>query len=236
MMEYLVIVGRSVSALIILLFITRILGKQTLSNMTFHDFVAAIILGATAANLAFNEKIEITHLIISMAVFTIVSYIISKIAMKSRQIRKIISGAPTILIEDGKILEDNMKKNKYTLDSLNEMLREKEIFDINEVEYVILETNGRISVMRKKEYKSLTAKDLNLLPSNVPKFPVELVMDGEILTKNLNHLKLDTEWLSENLKKYEKTLDEVFYAVRGSNGHIYYDFYTDNIRKPIDKE
>src|SRR5690554_6208083 len=70
------------------------------------------------------------------------------VALKSRKLRKWISGAPTVLIEAGKVLEENMKKNKYTLDSLNEMLREKDIFDIEEVDYALLESNGKLSVMK----------------------------------------------------------------------------------------
>lgn len=235
MTEHLVIFGRSIAALAVLLVITRTLGKQTLSNMTFHDFVAAVILGAIAANLAFNENIKITHILISLLVFSGISFILSKLAMKSRKIRKLISGAPSVLIENGKILEGNMKKNKYTLDSLNEMLREKEIFDINEVEYALLEPNGKLSVMRKKEHRGVTTKDLNLLINN-QQFPVELIMDGKILNKNLNHVALSTEKLSQDVKKKGKTLDEVFYAVRSTDGQIYYDFYSDNIKKPIDKE
>lgn len=86
-MDHIIILIRSISAFIILLIITRILGKQTLSNMNFHDFVTAVIMGAIAANLAFNEKMEVSHLIISLVVFTGTSYLLSKINLKSRKIR-----------------------------------------------------------------------------------------------------------------------------------------------------
>lgn len=236
MTEHFIILGRSIAALAILLLITRTLGKQTLSNMTFHDFVAAVTLGAIAANLAFNGKIKITLLLISLVTFSGISFILSKLAMKSLKVRKLISGAPSVLIQNGKILEDNMKKNKYTLDSLNEMLREKDIFDIQEVEYALLETNGRLSIMRKQEYKGVTVKDLKLLIQGQQQFPVELIMDGVVLTDNLNDLALSMNDISEDVKKKGKTLDEVFYAVRSTDGQIYYDFYADNIKKPIDKE
>ncbi|WP_245251137.1 DUF421 domain-containing protein [Paenibacillus turicensis] len=141
---------RSISAFILLLVIARMLGKQTLSNMNFHDFVTAVIMGAIAANLAFNEKMEVTHLLISLIVFTGTSYLLSKLNLRSRKIRLLAEGSPTVLIEGGKVLEQNLSKNKITLDSLNQALRQKEVFDINEVEYALLEVNGQVSVMKKK--------------------------------------------------------------------------------------
>nr|WP_310336696.1 YetF domain-containing protein [Paenibacillus sp. 2003] len=117
--------------------------------MNFHEFVTAVIMGAIAANLAFNEKIEVTHLIISLIVFTGTSYLLSKLNLKSRKIRLLAEGSPTVLIEGGKILENNLTKNKLTLDSLNQMLRQKDIFNMEEVEYALLEVNGQVSVMKK---------------------------------------------------------------------------------------
>jgi uncharacterized membrane protein YcaP (DUF421 family) len=148
MQAYMDIFIRTITALIILLVVARILGKQTISNMTFHDFVTGITIGAIAANLAFNEKIEVWYLILSLIVVTITSYTLSVIAIKSRKLRKWISGSPTVMIEHGKILEDNMKKVRYTMDSLNQSLREKDIFNIEEVEYALLEDNGRLSVLK----------------------------------------------------------------------------------------
>ncbi|MBP1903980.1 uncharacterized membrane protein YcaP (DUF421 family) [Paenibacillus turicensis] len=150
MIDHLIILIRSISAFILLLVIARMLGKQTLSNMNFHDFVTAVIMGAIAANLAFNEKMEVTHLLISLIVFTGTSYLLSKLNLRSRKIRLLAEGSPTVLIEGGKVLEQNLSKNKITLDSLNQALRQKEVFDINEVEYALLEVNGQVSVMKKK--------------------------------------------------------------------------------------
>lgn len=109
-MDHLVILIRSFSAFVILMLIGRILGKQTLSNMNFHEFVTAVILGAIAANFAFNEKIEVVHLLIALSVFTITSYVLSKFFLKFRNFKMWTEGAPTVLIEGGFILEDNLKK------------------------------------------------------------------------------------------------------------------------------
>jgi uncharacterized membrane protein YcaP (DUF421 family) len=235
MHEYLDILIRTITALLILLLIARILGKQVISNMTFHDFVTGITLGAIAANLAFNDKIEAKYIILSLIVIAITSYTLSVIDIKSRKLRKWISGSPTVMIEDGKILEGNMKKVRCTIDSLNQALREKDIFNIEEVEYALLEDNGRLSVLKKDEYRYVTKKDLNIGSEKVF-FPVELIMDAEIIEENLKRNGLEKEWLDQELKKRGKKLSDVFYAVRGTRQQIVFEFYEDNISKPVNKE
>ncbi|MEC0205081.1 DUF421 domain-containing protein [Paenibacillus lautus] len=236
MVEDLIILIRSISAFIILMIITRFLGKQTLSNMNFHEFVTAVILGAIAANLAFNEKIQILHLLISLAVFTVTSYLLSKIILKSRKFRMWTAGTPTILIEGGNILEDNLKKNNMTLDTLNQMLRQKDIFDYSEIEYALMEVNGKISVMKKKEYQNVTLKDLKNGVKGDLKFPIELIMDGRLLEGNLKANNIPQDWMMEKLKTRGRRIEDVFYAVKGSDGQLYIDFYKDKIQHPIDIE
>jgi uncharacterized membrane protein YcaP (DUF421 family) len=231
---YIEIFIRTVSALILLLLIARILGKQTISNMTFHDFVTGITLGAIAANLAFHEKILSWHLIFSLIVATITSYLLSVISLKSRNLRKWISGSPTVMIEGGKILEGNMKKTRYTIDSLNQSLREKEIFNIEEVDYAVLEDNGKLSILKKDEYLYVTKKDLNLIAKTLI-FPVELIMDGKLVEDNLERNGLTKEWLASELKDRGKEISDVFYAVRGTGHQLIFDYYKDDINNPIDK-
>lgn len=98
-MDHIVILIRSFSAFVILMLIARILGKQTLSNMNFHEFVTAVILGAMAANFAFNEKIQVIHLLIALSVFTITSFALSKLFLKYRNFKMWTEGTPTVLIE-----------------------------------------------------------------------------------------------------------------------------------------
>ncbi|HEY2492246.1 MAG TPA: YetF domain-containing protein, partial [Paenibacillus sp.] len=141
MHEYLELIGRTVLAFIALLLISRILGKQTISNMTFHDFATGITMGAIAANLAFYRKFHVLYFLICLVVLTLTSYISSVVALKYPRSRHWIAGAPTVVIDKGNLLEGNMRKIHYTLDSLNQSLREKDIFNLDEVDYAILETN-----------------------------------------------------------------------------------------------
>jgi len=232
---YMDILLRTIVAILLLLLVARILGKQTISNMTFHDFVTGITIGAIAANLAFNESLKWSHMLLSLAVITVTSFLLSIIALKSRKLRDWISGSPTVLIEGGKILESNMRKVRYTLDSLDQALRGNGIFNLDEVDYAVLEDNGMVSVLKKEEYQLVTKKDMKL-QSHSQAFPVELIMDGSMLEKEMKENGLTKEWLEAELKSRGKQIADVFYAVRGTKQQLIFDFYEDSIHKPTDKE
>jgi uncharacterized membrane protein YcaP (DUF421 family) len=235
MHDYVGILFRSITSLLILLLIAKVLGKQTLSNMTFLDFVTSITLGAIAANYAFNLQLEWSLLLLALISISVTSFLLSMVSLHSHKLRMWISGSPTVLIERGKILENNMKKLRYTLDSLDQSLREKEIFDIDEVEYAVLEDNGKLSVLRKDEYRFVIKKDMRLRP-NTLSFPVELIMDGQMMEEELTKNGMTKEWLEGELTKKGKQIADVFYAVRGTQQQLVFDFYEDEIKKPIDKE
>lgn len=238
MSEHIVILLRSIASFILLLIITRIIGKQTLSNMNSHDFVTAIILGAISANIAFNEKVNLSHLFISLGVFTVTSWLLSLLSLKGRTMERLLFGKPSVVIEGGVLLEETMKKNKLTIDSLNEMLREKEIFDISEVEYALLENSGKLSIKRKKEYRPINMSDLNIQPDIKPskstKFPIELIKEGRFIYEHLDDAQINTETIEKAVRKKGYTLSEVFYAVKGTDGRLYFDYYQDKLKDPIE--
>ncbi|TYS64545.1 DUF421 domain-containing protein [Sutcliffiella horikoshii] len=236
MPEHFEVVLRSILAFSTLLIGTRILGKQTISQMTLFDFIAGISLGAITANLAFNLTIDIHHFLISLFMFIFILFVTAYISMKSRKARKFLAGDPTVIIQDGKILEENMRKMRYTLDYLNQQLREKDVFEIGEVLYAMVEPNGTLTVLKKPLYRDVTPKDLQLQPTSESGLPIELIMDGKIINKNLEEHALSIEWLKGEVRKRSIKLDNIFYAVRSSNGYLYFDYYDDNIPSPVDKE
>lgn len=233
---YIEIILRASGAFIILLVAARILGKQTIAQMTYFDFIAAITLGAISANLAFNTSIKAYHLILSFSVFAFISFLVAYISLKSRKARKFFAGDPTIVIQNGKILEHNMQKMRYTLDYLNQELREKDVFDIEEVLFAILEINGTLTVLKKPQHRNVTKQDLWLSTQPEKKLPVELIMDGEIVDKNLQENKISHSWLQSQLKKRKLQASDVTYAVLGANRHLYIDTYDDHLKAPIDQE
>jgi Predicted membrane protein len=129
-----------------------------------------------------------------------------------------------------------MRKLKITLDTLNQELREKNIFHIDEVDYAILELNGKISVLRKPEYLPAIHKDLQLAMQTKQSFPVELIMDGQFIEDNMRQNGISKEWLNGELKSRGLTSAQVNYAVKSTNGQLYVDKYKDGLQEPIDKE
>lgn len=236
MPEHIEVILRSITSFSLLLIGTRILGKQTISQMTMFDFVATISLGAISANLAFNTSIKVHHTIIAFSIYIAIILLIAIISLKNRKGRKFLAGDPTIVIQNGKILEVNMNKMRYALDYLNQQLREREVFDIEEVLFAIVETNGTLTVLKKPQFRSVTRQDLMIAINPEQKLPIELIMDGEIIKENLEQNNLSFSWLESELKKRNLTKHEVLYAVLAANGNMYVDKYKDHIHSPMDQE
>ncbi|MCY8839325.1 DUF421 domain-containing protein [Bacillus atrophaeus] len=230
------VILRTIASFGVLLIAARFLGKQTISQMTIFDFVAAITLGAITAGMAYNTSLKPHNMLISFVFFVLTIFLISFLSIKNRKLRKFFAGDPTVLIQNGKILESNMRNMRYTLDYLNQQLREKEIFNIEEVLFAILETNGKLTILRKPQFRHITKQDLFIAVHGEHRLPIELIMDGEIIEDNLNQNHLTTSWLLTELKKRDITVEETVYAVLLANGHIYVDKYKDHISVPIDKE
>ena len=236
MSEYLEVILRSIASFGLLLIGTRILGKQTISKMTMFDFVAAISLGAIAANIAFNTSIKAYHAALAFVVFIVIIFAMAQISLKSRKSRKLLAGDPTIVIEKGQILEKNMKKMRYTLDYLNQQLREKDIFNIEEVLFAIIETNGTLTVLKKPQFRNVNKQDLMIPITPEFKLPIELIMDGEVIKENLENNNLTELWLRMELGKRNLVQHDVLYAVLSVNGNMYVNTYENHIQSPIDKE
>lgn len=234
--EHYQIILRTIVAFVLLLIAERFLGKQTISQMTIFDFIATITLGAIAAALAYNTSIEPHHMIISFVMFVLIIFAIALLSTKNRTLRKFFAGDPTIVIENGKILEKNMKKMRYTLDYLNQQLREKDVFNIEEVLFAIIETNGELTVFKKTQFRNVTKQDLSITTNSENRLPIELIMDREIISKNLEENNISQSWLQAELQKRGLSVKEVMYAVLLSNGKIYIDTYKDFILSPTDKE
>jgi uncharacterized membrane protein YcaP (DUF421 family) len=236
MPDYVEVILRTFGAFFMLLITTRILGKQALTQMTYFDFVVTITMGAIAANLAFNTYVKVHHLFLSFCILVGITFLSAYISLKSKKARKFFAGDPTIVIQNGKILEHNMRKMRYTLDYLNQELREKNVFDIEEVLFAILEINGTLTVLKKPQYRTVTRKDLWIATTPEQRLSVELIMDGKIMNRNLQENRITHSWLEDELKKRNLHVHDVTYAVLGANGLLYIDTYDDHLQSPIDQE
>jgi len=230
------VILRTLSAFVFLTCIAHILGKQTISQMTFHDYIASITIGSIVGNLTFNTSIRFSNFITALVIFSSIIFVVTLVSLKNRNARALFNGEPTVVIENGKILEKNLEKLKFTLDSLNQSLRRKDIFDIDEVEYALIEANGQLSVLKKPPYLYVTRKDLGITTAPQSSFPIELIMDGQMITKNFTQHHLTKSWINTELKQRGLTLSDVSYCVKGTNDQLYFDLYKDKITSPIDIE
>ncbi|MCH5583739.1 DUF421 domain-containing protein [Shimazuella sp. AN120528] len=219
---------RTILSVFLLIISIHIIGKQLISRMTYLHYIVNITLGSIAANIAFETKLNFFNLTVSLTVFVTLSVLLSHLALKSHTFKKWIIGQPITLIDKGKILEKNLSKTNMSLEVLTQNLRKKDIFDLDEVEYAVLEMDGGLSVLKKTMYLPLTRKDLAFQKSDIS-FPVELIVDGEIIFKNLMKKNLTMKWLENELAKRKLVYNNVNYMVLGTNNQLYIDLYQDHL-------
>lgn len=164
--------------------------------------------------------IPITNGIIPILTLLFVDLIISVINLKSIRLRSIICGKPSILIFRGKIDEKVMKKEKFTVNELQERLREKDIFNLGDVEYAILETSGQITVIQKPSKRNVIPEDLEIEP-DYEGIPYDLVIDGKVMNENLEKLEKDYNWLKKEVEKFNIKPEEALIVTIDGKGQIF---------------
>ena len=221
------IIVRSVIAFIVLIIMTRIMGKKQLSQLTFFDYCVGITIGSIAAATSYDTDISLSEGIVALLVWGIIPIILSFVDLKLMFFSKVADGRPTLVIRNGVILEKNLKKSLMKAEELLMLLREKNVFDISDVELAILETNGKLSVMLKPEEQPLTPSTMGVSMKQANS-PAILIVDGEVLTANLEDNNLDQEWLKKELKTYGvDRFEDVFLAQLDTKGRLYIDLYKD---------
>ncbi|OPX90049.1 MAG: hypothetical protein A4E53_01264 [Pelotomaculum sp. PtaB.Bin104] len=216
----------SLIVFVLLISLARIIGYKLLSQLTFFDFVVTITIGTIAATFITSE-LKGFYVLLSPVVLTMAVVLTGYLTVKSAPARKLIQGNPVIIIQNGKIMEDNMRKARYHLDQLLMQLRTKNVFDLSEVEFAILEPNGELSVLKKSQKLALTPEDLGI-NTNYKGLASEIIKDGKIIEDNLKQNRLTHEWLFNELasKKIDK-MEDVLLASLSTNGSLYIDLKRD---------
>lgn len=235
MPEWLNIVLRSVILVMTLFLLTKWLGKKQLSQLSFFEYIAGISIGSIAAEVSTGLERNLLHGIYSMIIWAAIPFTAGLIAIKSKKARDFIEGKETIVIENGKIKEDALTKEKYTVDELLHLLRKKNAFQVADVEFAVLEANGDLNVMLKKEHQPVTPRDLDLDTSPV-KIPRTVIMEGEIQDAELSGAGFGREWLDVELEKLGVALDNVYIGQIDSFGALTVDIYDDKKQVPEPQE
>lgn len=232
--DILITAVRSIISFIVLLLVTFTVGKHINSHKNHYSFALSVTIGSLIANMAFNLDIKLTYMFISYITLIALFYLAMVLSTKSRKLRKWISGGPTVLIEQGKVLDHNMKKMKFSLDDLNQLLREKDVFDITQVEYALLEVSGELSILKKEAFLPTTKSDFSMTSTHST-LPVELIMEGEIISKNMGG-RYSEEWVMNQCRMRNVQLKDIYFAVVNSKGNLFIDRYDDQLQKPTDVE
>lgn len=151
--SYLQIALETILTFFVLLTLTRFLGKKQLSHLTFFNYVTGITIGSMAANMVVLSTNDYKKDLLSLVIWCLLTTILSFISLKSGKIRVILDGQPTIIIKQGMIDRKALKRTGVNIDDLTMMIRQYQIFSISEVDYAILEPNGRLSILKKPEYQ-----------------------------------------------------------------------------------
>jgi uncharacterized membrane protein YcaP (DUF421 family) len=210
----------------ILLSMARWSGRKEISQMTFFNLVSAIAFGSIAAALVVNPSVSIINGVIALLGWAAFTVITDQLHLKSKKARKLLMGEPVIVIKEGKIIEKALKSSRLDTDSLQAMLRQKNIFSLTEVDYEIFETDGKLSVLKKQAKQAVTKSDLDIAVSQVKFVPIstEVVADGKVNVHNLAKMNKDQTWLERQLKQAgASSVDDVFYAEVQQDGTLYVD-------------
>lgn len=221
MKDMLLILGRIVTIIPLLLFTTLFMGKRAIGELPVFDFLIVIILGAlVGADIA---EPDIKHLPTAFAIIAIGVFqrIVTRWKISNRKIGRLLTFEPTVVLQNGKFVNENLKKIRYSIDNILQMLREKDVFDINEVETAIIEANGALSVLKKPQKNSVTLEDMNIIkPTSTISFPV--IVEGTLYTDVLRDVNLDEAWLQQELDSQGvNDLKDVFFASINHNRELH---------------
>lgn len=234
MEESIVVIVRAIIAFFTLLIYTRLLGKQQMGNLSYFDYINGITIGSIAGTLATDLSAKIWVHWVGLTTFVLITGAFQYATLKNRFFSKVVDSEPTVVMQKGKILERNLLKMRVKKDELMMLLRQKDIFDLTQVEYAILEPDGNLSVLPKSEYQAVTPQNLNI-PVSPAGLTTELIIDGIILKQNLKQRDKDIEWLDLQLKAHGiKDVKEVSFAAILPNEQLYVDKFEDHIAKESD--
>lgn len=217
LVEVLDVILRALLSLITLFIVTKLLGKKQVSQLSLFDYVIGISIGNFAAEMTTDLELSYANGIVAVLVFGIVAYLVSYFTMKSIVLRRFFIGTPTVLIQNGKILINSLRKSKLDINDLLEECRVSGYFDISQIEYALLEANGRLSILPRGEYLPVTISDMKIKPSKQG-LCANLIIDSKIMPNNLKFVGKDEKWLEKELKvKGYRTLDNILLATLDNN-------------------
>lgn len=222
-----VIIIRSVIAFFSLLLLVRLMGKQQVAQLTFFDYIVGITIGSIAATLSVQVNENLLSTLAGMITWAILAILLAVLSVHSVLVRKLVDGEATIVVQQGKLLEDNLKRIRIPIEQLISELRTQGVFNIADVEVAMFEPGGKLSIQKKAAKQTLTTGDVNI-SSQYAGLPTNLILDGAILADALHSLNLSKAWLQHQLEKQNiQDVTAVSLAQLDTQGNLYVDLKGD---------
>lgn len=219
---YLEILLRTLIAALFLWIIARIMGARQISQLTFYDYVMGITIGSIAGTLCIEPELPILFSLIAISVFAAFVIVVEFICLKSVWARRIFTGQSKILIENGLIIEKNLKLIRYDINDLLRELRTQGYFNIADVQHALLEANGKLSILPKMAKKPITVQDMSL-NFDEQSLVANVIIDGKIMEENLKHKGKDKNWITNEITNQNAELSNVLLGtLDGDTLSLYY--------------
>ncbi len=224
--EALMVIPRSIVSIICLFVVTKIIGKRQVSELSLFDYVIGISIGNFAAEMIINTETQFIDGVVATFIFGIFAYIVNLITRKSIIFRRFLTGIPTIIIDNGKLIENGFKKTNIDINDLLEQCRLQGYFDINDISYAIMEANGSISILPKTKKRPIVLEDLDLNDKKEC-LVANIIIDGKIMKKALKILNITENNIHNELKK--QNINNIDNILLGTYKNDEYNFYIKNI-------
>lgn len=210
---------RALLSLVTLFLVTKLIGKKQVSQLSLFDYVIGISIGNFAAEMTINLDSNEINGILAVVIFGFIAYIVSFLTMKSIKIRKFFTGNPIVLIQNGKLVKQGLKKAKFDINDLLEVCRCKGYFDLSDIEFALMEANGELSVLPKAITKPVTIKDMNLKTEKVD-LVANVIIDKKVMVNCLENMGKDEAWLTKQLEIKGINIDDILLATLDINDKL----------------
>lgn len=218
--EILPILLRAFISFSLLLLLAKLMGSKQISQMTFFDYVVGISIGSIAAVLAIDDGIPVFYPIAAMCIYALLDLLLSVITSKSITARRFFTGTPTVIIDDGKIIKENLKHTHYDVNDMLSLCRSKGYYNVADIHYAVLETNGELSILPKVAHRPVTPGDMNLTPAEEG-LVANVVIDGKVMTNNLKGIGKNERWLKNKLEEQGvKNVEGILLATCDPTGSV----------------
>ncbi|MDD9269829.1 DUF421 domain-containing protein [Paenibacillus sp. GCM10023248] len=225
-MDILTIFLRTVLIYFVVFLMLRLMGKREIGKLSLFDLVISIMIAEIAVFVLEDSAKPLMSGLVPMATLVMIQIVIAYVTLKNRTLRILFDGEPSVIIKQGMIDREEMKKHRYNLDDLMLQLRQNKIMNVADVEFAILEPSGKLSVMEKKEKEQETVVDEHGLKGTIryEGLPLPLIMDGKVQDDNLEKIGKTRFWLKNQLQiKGARDFKEVFYCSIDHRGRMFLD-------------